>query len=83
MEKFNKIVADIFKIPVGDIQDTLTTKDIPDWDSMNYLLLIAELEKEFNVSFDMDDVLKGDSLGAIKNVIRSKGVTVWNPVELR
>ena len=76
MGKFNNIVADIFKIPVGDIKDTLTAKDIPDWDSMNYLLLIAGLEKEFNVSFDMDDVLKGDSLGAIKNTLRSKGVIV-------
>ena len=74
--KFNKIVFDILKIPAGEISDSLTAKDIPDWDSMNYLLFIAELEKEFRVVFDMDEVLNAKSLGDLKNMLRSKGIEI-------
>jgi len=72
MDKFNQIVFDIFKLPVAEIKDSLTSKDIPDWDSMNYLLFIAELEKQFKVSFSMDEVLNADSLGAIKKMLQAK-----------
>lgn len=72
MEKFNQIVWEILKIKPEDIQDALTPKDIPDWDSMNYLLFIAELEKQFKVSFSMDEVLGADSLGAVKAMLQAK-----------
>lgn len=75
-DKFNKIIFNIFKIPPRDIKDSLTAKEIPNWDSMNYLLFIAELEKEFKVSFSMDEVLNADSLGAIKNALKSKGIKI-------
>ncbi len=74
MEKFNKIIFDIFKLTPAKIKDSLTLEEIPDWDSMNYLLLISELEKQFKVSFNMDQVLKAKSLGDVKNMLRSKGI---------
>ena len=43
---------------------------------MSYLLFIAELEKEFQISFNMDEVLKADSLGGLKNILRAKGVKI-------
>lgn len=76
METFNRIVNEILKIPEKDIRDDLTSKNIPEWDSMNYLLFIAELEKQFNVSFSMDEVMGADSLGAVKNVLRKKGAQI-------
>lgn len=73
MKTFNQIVNEILKIPEKDIRDDLTSKSIPEWDSMNYLMFIAELEKQFNVSFSMDEVMGAESLGAIKNMLRTKG----------
>jgi acyl carrier protein len=74
MEKFNQIIFDIFKLPASEIKDSLTAKDLPGWDSMNYLLFIAELEKEFNVTFSMDEVLTAGSLGTVKAMLQAKGV---------
>lgn len=76
MEKFNKIVTTIFKLPPQNIKDSLTAKEIPNWDSMSYLLFIAELEKIFGVSFDMNEVLDANSLGDIKKALRSKGINL-------
>ena len=76
MKTFNQIVSKIFKIPEENITDDLSSKTIPEWDSMNYLMFIAELEKQFNVSFSMNEVMNADSLEAIKNVLRSKGAQI-------
>lgn len=71
-EKFNKIIFDIFKIPAEEVKDSLTPKEIPHWDSMSYLLFIAELEKEFQIVFDMDEVMNAKSLGDIRKILGSK-----------
>ena len=76
MEIFNKIVLDIFKVPLPDIKDSLTAKDIPDWDSMNFLLFIAEIEKQFNVSFNINEILNVSTLGEIKKMLRAKNVNI-------
>ena len=75
MEKFNKIVGKIFNLKIEDIKDSMSSKDIPDWDSMNYLLFIADLEKEFDVAFTMDEVLNAKSLGEIKALVKAKTKT--------
>lgn len=76
MKTFETLVTDILHIPTDRIRDDLTPNDVPDWDSMNYLLFIAELEKTFSVSFTMDEVLGAATLGAVKQMLISKGVTV-------
>ena len=76
MSTFDTIVSEILRIPVSEIRDSLTPKDIPEWDSMNYLLFIAELEKQFNISFTMDETFAAGSLGAVKEILRSKGASV-------
>ena len=76
MKDFNTIVTEQLKIKTEDISDALTPKDVPEWDSMNYLLFIAELEKEYSVSFTMDEVLGAQSLGDVRKSLKSKGINV-------
>ncbi len=73
MSNFNKIASNIFGIKIEDIKDSLTSEDIPNWDSMNYLLFIAEIEKDFDVSFSMDEVLGTKSLGDIRQLLAVRG----------
>ncbi len=76
MKSFNTIVTEQLKIAPADISDALTPKDVPEWDSMNYLLFISELEKEYGISFTMDEVLGAQSLGDVRAALRSKGADV-------
>ncbi|MBI3442688.1 MAG: acyl carrier protein [Candidatus Sungbacteria bacterium] len=73
MRTFNNIVAEVFKISDAEIHDGLSSKDIPEWDSMNYLLFVAELEKEFDLSFSMDEVMTTQCLGDIRGIIEARG----------
>jgi acyl carrier protein len=73
MKTFNKIVSEHFTLAENEVTDALTMHDIPGWDSMNFLLLIADIEKEFGMTFTMDEVLSFNSLGDIRKVLEAKG----------
>jgi acyl carrier protein len=72
MKTFNQIVSSAFSIDESEINDSLSSKDIENWDSMNYLMFIAELEKEFSISFTMDEVMNAQTLGDIRNILESR-----------
>jgi acyl carrier protein len=72
MKTFNAIVAETFSIDESTIRDDMSSKDIPDWDSMNYLLFIGALEKEFGISFTMDEVMNAQTLGDLRAVVDAR-----------
>jgi acyl carrier protein len=69
MKTFDSIVASLFNLKEEEINDSLSSKDIADWDSMNYLFFIAELEKNFDVSFTMDEVMNAQTLGDLRKIV--------------
>jgi len=74
MEKLTSIIQKIFKVPAGEINDEMSPSTIPDWDSMNYLIFISELEKEFGIQFTVDETLEAKNLGDIKRYLANKGI---------
>lgn len=76
MKIFEDIVTEQLGIPKEKISDSLTPNDVPEWDSMNYLLFIGELEKQYNISFTMDEILTAGSLGAVRALVIGKRVTL-------
>lgn len=72
MKTFNQIVSEMFSVDESSIRNDMSSKDIIEWDSMNYLLFIAELEKEFNISFSMDQVMNAKTLGDLRIVVEKK-----------
>jgi len=76
MNKLNAIIEQIFKLSAMEINDSISAATVPTWDSMNYLLFIAEVEKEFGVTFTMDEVLNAKNLGDIKMALTSKGISL-------
>lgn len=72
MKTFETIVSEILNIKEEEIRDDASPKDIEGWDSMNYLLLISALEKEFKISFSMDEVMGATCLGDLRIVVEAK-----------
>ena len=47
-------------IPVFNLEkfnEKLKYNDIPEWDSIGHMTLVADLEEGFNISMDADDVI--------------------------
>lgn len=48
VEKFNRVFTEVFMIKEGQLAG-LKYQDIPEWDSIGHMNLIAELEEEFTI----------------------------------
>jgi len=62
------------EIKSSELTDESTPEDIENWDSYNGLLLVDELESEFNVKFTVEEVFDVHSIADIKKHLVNHGV---------
>ena len=58
-----EIVSRVMDIPIEKISDSLGPDLIPEWDSFNMFILLAEIEKEFEVNFSLEETLEIKTVG--------------------
>ncbi len=46
----------------------------PEWDSLNHLMLLTEVEKQFNIKFTASDTVKIKSVKDIEAILKGKGL---------
>ena len=49
-----------------------SVQNIHSWDSLNYLVIVASLEKEFNIEFDPDELIELNSFQNIVSILSRK-----------
>ena len=58
-----EIVSRVMNIPIEKISDSSGPDSIPEWDSFNMFVLLAEIEKEFGVNFSLKETLEIKTVG--------------------
>jgi len=56
------------------IEDPMSFEEVPGWDSIGHMNLVTELESRFGISFDMDEIVALDSVGAVRAIVARKKV---------
>ncbi len=76
MKNLNKIIAKVLDVHEDDITDEMSPDNVETWDSFNSLMLISELENEFNIVFSMEETVSIKCVKDIKDSLRKHGVIV-------
>jgi acyl carrier protein len=69
LSKVQEVFRKTFDKPDLIIMDSMSPKDIKKWDSLNHVILISEVEKEFNIRFGLQDMLESRNVETICNTI--------------
>ena len=72
LEKLSNIFKVLFNRPDLKLNDDLSAKDVPGWDSFNHVNLIISIEEEFGVRFSNDEVGGMQNVGNLKTLLASK-----------
>jgi len=75
-KKLFNIISRVMEIKSSELTDESSPEDIENWDSYNGLLLVDELESEFNVKFTVEEVFDVHSIADIKKHLVNHGVTL-------
>jgi acyl carrier protein len=70
-----KIIA-IFKkvFKTDEIDENASQQNIALWDSLGHLNLVIELEDEFNVAFEPEEIVAMKNLKTIEELLKTKDV---------
>ena len=75
-DKLFEIISKIFMINKEKIDDNLSKDSVENWDSMNHLMVISELESNFNISIDDKEVVNIRNIKDIKNILKNHNIDV-------
>lgn len=74
MQRLRSILANILDINEDTINDETSPDNVEMWDSFAGLMLVSELESQFNIKFTMDEVVSVKCVGDIKEALSRHGV---------
>lgn len=71
-EKLNQVFRDVFDDETITVNDATTALDIDGWDSLMHITLLSAVEDEFDVSFNMKEVVKMKNVGDMVDIIEDE-----------
>ncbi len=71
IEKYNDIFRKMFNVS-DDKFESLAYKETAEWNSMAQIALVSEIESEFGVDFDTDDIFQLKSYVIGKDMLATK-----------
>lgn len=71
-EDLQRIMAEVFRTDISNINENLIQKDVEFWDSLRHLNLIIELEQKYDVSFEPEEISDMTSFEKVFNKVNEK-----------
>ena len=68
-DKLTEIFRNIFEDDKIELNESLSAKDVDNWDSLTHMLLISEIESSFSIKFSLKDLNKLDNVGNLIELI--------------
>jgi acyl carrier protein len=63
-----------FKLELEEFSRDLVPEDVLLWDSLGHMNLVMELEDEFGLHLEVDEITEMSSAGKIIDILKAKGV---------
>ena len=73
-KKLYDIISKVFSVQISEINDESSPETIESWDSFNGLILVDELESNFNIKFSVSEIIDGKNVKDIKRHLNNHGV---------
>jgi acyl carrier protein len=68
-ERLKKVFKEALGIEEEIINDELKYNEIPQWDSVAHMNLVAEIESEFDIMLETDDIIDMSSFKKAKEIV--------------
>jgi len=70
--ELKNLVANILKVEASEINEDSSPDNLESWDSFNSLMIISNIEKEFNITFTTKEAMNIKNYGDIEKLVNQK-----------
>lgn len=67
--ELKQLMADLFRCDISEISDTTGPGDIPGWDSLGHVSLMAEIQNRFGIHVPVEDALEVESVNDLVSIL--------------
>ena len=67
--KLQQIFSDSLGLKLAEVVDDLRYAEVPQWDSVAHMALIATIEEGFDIMIDAEDVINMSSFAKAKEIV--------------
>ncbi len=71
-DRLRRLFADVFEIPIGQVEPMSSPDTVASWDSLHHLNLVLALEQEFQVQIDPEEIVQLLSFELIEMILAEK-----------
>ena len=75
LKKYEDVFIKSFSIEKNKLKN-LKYNDIPEWDSVGHMTMIANLEEEFSITFEMDDIIDFSSFKTGISILKKYKINI-------
>ena len=73
LDRVARIFSDVFAVDSESVTLETTPDDVLKWDSLGHMNLVASLEQEFKIRFEVDDVMEMIDVSKIVEILAARG----------
>lgn len=71
-KQLNEVFREVFDDDAITVNDQTTADDIEDWDSLEHINLMVEIEHVFGIKFNMGEINKMKNVGELVDIIQKR-----------
>jgi acyl carrier protein len=72
LEKITLIFSDVLQHNNFKLTETTTTEDVDGWESATHMMIITEIEEQFNIEFELSELWSMKNIGDLLNTLKVK-----------
>lgn len=72
LQQLNELFKKVLSNSMVELKMETTAKDVDNWDSLNHMILISEIEKYYNIRFALKEIIKLKNVQDMCAIIQSK-----------
>ncbi len=73
-DRLKMVFAQVFEMPLEEVNDELAYREHPKWDSLAHMALVAEMDAEFDSMLDMDEIIDLSSFKKAKEILANHDI---------
>lgn len=71
-DKLKKVLQEVLQVDYTQLDENQKFIDMEEWDSMTFMMFIASLEQEFEMTFSNEEILEMDTVRSTIKVLDRK-----------
>ena len=70
-EKIIALIAEVLQVPEGTVTENTVMSDLEQWDSLEHVMIIGELEEKLGISIPLDEAVE---LEGVADILKRAGI---------